>query len=579
MSKILIVDNDPDLRKTFEIELKKYENDFSILFAGNGEEAVKIFETQPIDLLVTCIIMPKMDGFTLLSYMKDNFSSVPCIVLTSYILPGLEQKLARSVFKFLKKPVASERLAELILKGLKHRENSSVFDGVSVPSLMQIIEVEEKSCLLILHCGRGKQGAMYFQNGDLYDAVYGDLEGEDAALKLISLDNVRLEYRSLPSKKIQRRIELAIQTLILESMRIKDENEVAAEISGESKVLLKTDPLADGIRLCEGLHLHEAQKYLLQTVSKDSTNVLGLLWLSRTFISLKQIRVALSRANELEPKNPEVVHDIQMLDVAEKLDLQDIRRCPFCYAPIAVRVAVCYSCGGSIRFESKKLEQIEKDVNRDELRKAVIRFENVLAREVNRPLLFYAALACMHLGDFDKALQYLEILLQFVETEGVNYKPTVERILSFIASKRDQGVVGGGPEKKTESRGMVKGAGQKKILVVEDSPTTRKVIKMSLQGHKFNIIEAEDGIEALTIINNERPDLILLDVMLPNLDGYSVLSLLKQQDNAMKRTPVIMLTSKDSLKDRIKGRFSAANAYLTKPFKPGELIKTVNRFI
>jgi twitching motility two-component system response regulator PilG len=102
---------------------------------------------------------------------------------------------------------------------------------------------------------------------------------------------------------------------------------------------------------------------------------------------------------------------------------------------------------------------------------------------------------------------------------------------------------------------------------------------MSLQGHKFNIIEAEDGIEALTIINNERPDLILLDVMLPNLDGYSVLSLLKQQDNAMKRTPVIMLTSKDSLKDRIKGRFSAANAYLTKPFKPGELIKTVNRFI
>ncbi|MCK5783778.1 MAG: response regulator [Desulfobacterales bacterium] len=579
MSKILIVDNDPGLLKILELSLKKYENDFEVLFAGDGEEAVKIFENQTIDLLVTCIIMPKMDGFALLSYMSANYSTIPCIVLTSYNLPGLKQKLSKSVFHFLKKPVDSEELAELILKGLKQRENSGVLDGVSVPSLMQIIEVEEKSCLLVLHSDGKKQGAMYFQNGELYDAVYGELGGEDAALQLIALENMQMEYRKLPSRKIHRRIEQSIQTMILESMRIKDENEAVGEIQLQEKSELKTDLLAEGIRLCEGLHLQEAQKFFLQTVSQDSSNALAFLWLSRTLMNMKQIRVTIGRAYKLEPKNLDVVHDIHMFDTANKLGLQQVRRCPFCYAPIAVKVADCNFCGVSFGFDTEKLAQIEETVNRDELHKALSRFENVLTREINRPVLFYATLACMYLGNFDKALQYLELLQKIADVRGINYKPTVERILAFIASERDMEVVDPISEAKTKDAIMPKILKQKKILVVEDSPTTRKVIKMTLQNNNFNVIEAEDGVEALTKINDEQPDLILLDVMLPKLDGYSVLSLLKQQNGIIKKTPVIMLTSKDGLRDRIKGRFSASSAYLTKPFKPDELIKTVNKFI
>jgi len=577
MSKILIVDNDPDLRKMLELYLKKYENDFGVIFVDNGEEAVKVLESQTIDLLVTCIIMPKMDGFALLSYMTANYPTTPCIVLTSYNLPGLKQQLSKSVFKFLEKPITPEALADSILKGLEHIENGGVFDGVSVPSLMQIIEVEEKSCLLLIYLGGERLGAMFFQNGDLYDAVCGDLEGKEAAWKLISLENVRIEYCKLPSRKINRSIDQDIQTLILESMRIKDENE-EADIQVEEKAS-ETNLLAEGIRLCEGLHLQEARKLFLQVVADDSTNVLGLLWLSRTFVNMKQIRVALGRAYKLEPENLDVLHDISMFKAANKLDLLDIRRCPFCFAPIAVKVTDCHFCGGSFRFDPKKLDQIEAKVNRDELHNAISRFENVLVREVNRPLLFYYALACMHLGLFDKALQHLELLLKFADTEDINYKPTVERILEFIASKQDKGVVDQILGERTETGIKLKGNRQKKILVVEDSPTTRKVIKMTLQSNNLDVIEAKDGLEALTIINNEQPDLILLDVMLPKLDGYSVLSLLKQQDSAVQSTPVIMLTSKDSLKDRIKGRFSASSAYLTKPFKPSELVETVNRFI
>ena len=118
----------------------------------------------------------------------------------------------------------------------------------------------------------------------------------------------------------------------------------------------------------------------------------------------------------------------------------------------------------------------------------------------------------------------------------------------------------------------------KKILVVEDSPTTRKVIKMNLQGNGFLVVESDNGVDALSKLSIEQPDLVILDVMLPKLDGYSVLYMIRH-NNDLKKTPVIMLTSKASLKDKVIGKFSSANAYLTKPFDPDNLISTVEKHI
>ncbi len=118
----------------------------------------------------------------------------------------------------------------------------------------------------------------------------------------------------------------------------------------------------------------------------------------------------------------------------------------------------------------------------------------------------------------------------------------------------------------------------KKILVVEDSPTTRKVIRMNLENHGFLVVESDDGVAALSKLNFERPDLVILDVMLPKLDGYSILYMIRH-NSELKEIPVIMLTSKDSLKDRVKGKFSPANVYLTKPFDPDKLITEVEKHI
>ena len=90
----------------------------------------------------------------------------------------------------------------------------------------------------------------------------------------------------------------------------------------------------------------------------------------------------------------------------------------------------------------------------------------------------------------------------------------------------------------------------------------------------FETIEARDGLEALSRLNENSPDLILLDIILPKMDGYKVLSFIKESPE-YKDIPVIMLTSKDGFMSKAKGRFSGSAAYITKPFDPEKLVETI----
>ena len=113
-----------------------------------------------------------------------------------------------------------------------------------------------------------------------------------------------------------------------------------------------------------------------------------------------------------------------------------------------------------------------------------------------------------------------------------------------------------------------------KIMVVDDSKTIRRTAETLLQREGFNVITAEDGFEALAKIANQKPDLIFVDIMMPRLDGYQTCALIK--NNAQfKSTPVIMLSSKDGLFDKAKGRIVGSDQYVTKPFSKVELLEAV----
>lgn len=118
----------------------------------------------------------------------------------------------------------------------------------------------------------------------------------------------------------------------------------------------------------------------------------------------------------------------------------------------------------------------------------------------------------------------------------------------------------------------------KKILVVDDSALSRKVITQVFSGESYDLTEAEDGLDAMEKLSQQTPDLVLLDLILPKMDGYEVLSAMKQDDK-YKNIPVIMLTSRGALMDKLKGKMSATDEYLTKPVDKDELMSKVRKYL
>jgi len=116
-----------------------------------------------------------------------------------------------------------------------------------------------------------------------------------------------------------------------------------------------------------------------------------------------------------------------------------------------------------------------------------------------------------------------------------------------------------------------------KVMIIDDSKTIRRTAETLLTKAGFDVITATDGFEALSVIADNKPDIIFVDIMMPRLDGYQTCALIKN-NKEFKKTPVIMLSSKDSLFDRARGRVVGSDQYLTKPFTKDELLGAIKEF-
>lgn len=117
-----------------------------------------------------------------------------------------------------------------------------------------------------------------------------------------------------------------------------------------------------------------------------------------------------------------------------------------------------------------------------------------------------------------------------------------------------------------------------KVMVIDDSNTIRRSAEIFLGQAGCEVILAEDGFDALAKIADHHPDLIFVDVMMPRLDGYQTCALIKKNPR-FKATPVVMLSSKDGLFDRARGRMVGSDQYLTKPFTKDSLLAAVGEHV
>lgn len=116
------------------------------------------------------------------------------------------------------------------------------------------------------------------------------------------------------------------------------------------------------------------------------------------------------------------------------------------------------------------------------------------------------------------------------------------------------------------------------VLVVDDSPTIRKIVELTLRREGIRVHGVGDGLSALAAIADHKPALILLDITLPGMDGYQICQVIRQRPEG-RNVPVVMLSGRDGFFDRMRGRLVGCTQYVTKPFDPTQLMKTVEKHV
>ena len=226
MKKVLIADDDRIILALLEKGFKKYADQFEIIMVPDGQEAIAVLDQEPIDLVVTDIQMPRLDGVMLLAYIHTYHPRTPCIVMTSHGSEHLKAKLPRELIRFVQKPFKVDHMARAVMAALQREKPHETAEGLSVVSFLKMIEVEQISCILEIDSPGQPKGRLYFQKGVLLDARCGDLGGEPAALELIAREMSRYRFQDLDENQASRRIQTPLGELIRNAVLDEPETEI-----------------------------------------------------------------------------------------------------------------------------------------------------------------------------------------------------------------------------------------------------------------------------------------------------------------------------------------------------------------
>lgn len=564
MKTILVVDDDRMILRLAREALKEEALGYAVRTAQNGEEALKIIQSEPVDLVMTDLKMPGMDGFALLSHMNGRHRDIPVIVMTGYGSPEISRRLQRKgVFDTIEKPFEIDALRGKIAEAF-NGDSKGFIHGFTLPNFLQAVQVEEKTITLRVG-SQGRVGYLHIHEGDLIDADVQTRKGLTAAHEILQWSDPEIEMQGLRSRK--RTIRMPLMRLLLESSQRRDES---CGFPGEE------DPLQRGIFMAEAHHFKAAHKLLTEVLKKTPRRADAWFWYSRIVVNPKSIEAALGNAAKLTRDAPHVKEEQDRFRKAKPaLEGEAVRRCPFCWAPISTRFVECGICRSHLSVQPA-LFASPLTADKKVMERAIERYTRVVARERNTTAYYYLSMAHLNAGRWEEALHLFHKLVNLAPERKV-FSYQLRRLLDHMASRESDGTAQAetpapeAPPADAEGR-------RKRILVVEDSPTTRKVIAITLGQQGYEVIEAKDGLEALGKLNDRSPHLILLDIVLPRMDGYAILDIIRKQEQ-FRNVPVILLTSKDGVLSKWKGRWAGSTAYLTKPFDPKKLVATIEKHL
>lgn len=443
-------------------------------------------------------------------------------------------------------------------------------DGFSLDNILQIFSLEKKSQTLEIR-KEDNNGLLDIHQGELINAQLDRLNGIDAAVEILTWEGVQVEI--LPLRQVERTITNTVINILLEVSKVKDERKSSFDQSGAGLLI-------SAIEKAEMQQYKESHGDIVQYLKINKNNPEGWIWYSRIQGNVEIMRKALNMANGLDANNEMVKEELLKFNaVAAQLTEQVVRKCYFCWAPLNKNTTTCPYCQGCLTISKGTLTQRSEGKIRyfDQARE---RYSRILKKFPRSLIALYClGLLSVNTKKYQEALGYLDRAAK-IAPEKLLFANQLKLLLDHLAWESScdawmednvQAAVAVAIEEPRVST-------QKVILVVEDSSTTRKVIAITLSRQGYRVVEAADGLEALSKVSEERPDLIMLDVILPKMDGYKILSIIKG-NKEFKDIPVIMLTSKDGFISKMKGKMAGSSAYLTKPFDPDKMIAEIKKHI
>lgn len=277
-------------------------------------------------------------------------------------------------------------------------------------------------------------------------------------------------------------------------------------------------------------------------------------------------------------------------DLSQERLARPVFECPMCVSSHEVRPSRCWACGALLTFADldaffeprvPRRAALLADgrasgrpiggarcPDRPRMVEAVGRLE-LQAKQLGQPSnLWLLALAHMNLQHFRRALQSLRSASE-LSPEDFALRGLVQDLAQRLGGSS-------GAERAGDQVLAAHSLAGRRVLLVDDSPTVRKVLAFTLEYLGLEVLVASGGIEGLAQVRQQAPDLVLLDLQMPDLSGYQVCRLLKQ-DERTREIPVVMLTGRGSRCDRERSLEVGASAHITKPAAPAILLDTLQR--
>lgn len=236
--------------------------------------------------------------------------------------------------------------------------------------------------------------------------------------------------------------------------------------------------------------------------------------------------------------------------------------CPLCQTKAETRFATCPGCRAVLDLSQAEAALGNPHVDVALVQAGMARLAAIVQVKPEYSTHYYLGMALLNLRRPAEALTHLRASCS-LSTQDPGLAELVGNLEKKLSSNTSQ------PDPKPQ---------QQTILVVDDSPTIRKLVGMTMVKNGFRVFEASDGNEALERIQAEgKPDLVLLDITMPGMDGYALCKAIRQNPKTAK-VPVIMLSGKDGFFNKMRGRMAGSDQYLTKPFQPEALVKVVRQY-